>query len=178
MTGPEKIYLSGKDRLPRLRSRDRRLMKLYGAFGAGWLRRWIIRSLQLPVGTSITPGFFCVSGQLICDGAVALGDTLFVDYAPVYIGKNVGFSFRNTVITSTHDLCDFRKVITKPVVIEDNVWITANVTILSGVRIGKNSVIGAGSVVTKDIPPDVFAAGNPCIPIREIRRDSERPVTT
>lgn len=50
----------------------------------------------------------------------------------------------------------------KPIVIEDGVWFGANVTVLGGVRIGKNSVIGAGSVVTCDIPENVIAIGTPC----------------
>jgi len=109
-----------------------------------------------------------MSGNLKFAGYAALGDTLFVDYGPVYLGKNVGFSFRNIVITSSHIEGDFSKIITKPVIIGDDVWITSNVTILPGVTIGKNTVIGAGSVVTKDIPPNCFAAGNPCRKIRDL----------
>lgn len=55
-----------------------------------------------------------------------------------------------------------------PIVIEDNVWIGAGVHIMGGVTIGRNSVIGAGSVVTKDVPGNVIAAGVPCKVIREI----------
>jgi maltose O-acetyltransferase len=55
-----------------------------------------------------------------------------------------------------------------PIVIEDNVWIGAGVHIMGGVTIGRNSVIGAGSVVTKDVPENVIAAGVPCKVIREI----------
>lgn len=53
------------------------------------------------------------------------------------------------------------------VIIEDGVWIGANSTILPGVRIGEKSVIGAGSVVLKDIPPFCIAFGNPCKPIKQ-----------
>jgi maltose O-acetyltransferase len=56
----------------------------------------------------------------------------------------------------------------KPIVINDNVWIGGGVIITPGVTIGMNSIIGAGSVVTKDIPGNVIAAGNPCRVIREI----------
>jgi len=96
-----------------------------------------------------------------------------VDYAPIYIGNYVSFSFRNIIITSTHDSNNFNRVIAKSVIIEDNVWITSNVTILGGVRIGKNSIIGAGSVVVKDIPENVFAAGNPCKVVKKIQRIRE-----
>lgn len=55
-----------------------------------------------------------------------------------------------------------------PVTIGDNVWICAGAIILPGVTIGANSVIGAGSVVTKDIPPNSLAVGNPCKVIRTL----------
>lgn len=133
----------------------------------------LLRSeLELPRSTSFYPGFRCLVGNLYCGENVGLCDTLFVDYAPVYIGEKVGFSFRNLVLTSTHDFKDFNKIVAKSVIIERNVWITTNVTILPGVRIGENSVIGAGSVVTSDIPPNVFAAGNPCRYIKTIQRGS------
>ena len=63
-----------------------------------------------------------------------------------------------------------RMVQTAPVVIEDDVWIGANCQILKGVTIGARSVIGAGSVVTKSIPSDCIAGGNPCRVIREMKR--------
>ncbi len=56
----------------------------------------------------------------------------------------------------------------KPIKIGDGCWLATGVTVCGGVTIGKNSVIGAGSIVTKDIPSGVFAAGNPCRVIREI----------
>jgi maltose O-acetyltransferase len=72
------------------------------------------------------------------------------------------------LITSAHDFDDFSTVIAKPIVIGDNVWITSNVTVLPGCSIGENTVIGAGSVVTSDIPANVFAAGNPCQVVKAI----------
>ncbi|CUH97396.1 hypothetical protein P22_3524 [Propionispora sp. 2/2-37] len=56
-----------------------------------------------------------------------------------------------------------------PVAIKDNVWIGGGAIILPGVTIGKNSVIGAGSVVTRDIPADCIAAGNPCRVMKRLR---------
>jgi len=56
----------------------------------------------------------------------------------------------------------------KEVILEDNVWVGANAIILKGVRIGKNSVIGAGSVVTKDVPSNVVVAGNPAKIVRDM----------
>ncbi|MBN1414606.1 MAG: acyltransferase [Bacteroidales bacterium] len=86
----------------------------------------------------------------------------------------------NTIITD----CDWHPVdplrrresgdIAKQVIIEDNVWIGVNSIVLKGVRIGKNSVIGAASVVTRDIPPDTIAAGNPCKIIKRINSNEIR----
>lgn len=120
--------------------------------------------------TVIAPGFRCLYGNISCDSEVALHDTVFVDYANVYIGKGVGFSFQNMVITSTHDLNDMKTVLASEIIIGENVWITSRVVILPGVRIGRNSVIGAGSVVSRDIPPNVFAVGAPAKPIKTIDR--------
>lgn len=138
----------------------------------------VLRGLGLPRETVVTAGFRSYGGQVRCGTGCSLGDTVFFDYAPVRIGSGVNFSFRNAVITSTHDPENWGKILVAPVEIGDDVWITSNVTILQGVRIGSRSVIGAGSVVTRDIPPGVLAAGNPCRPIRTIVRDQKRRGTT
>lgn len=93
--------------------------------------------------------------------SVFLGDTFILDYAPVYIGENTKISFENMLITSTHDKDNFKLVKARPIVIGKNVWITTRCIVLGGVTIGDNSIIGAGSVVTGDIPANCFAAGNP-----------------
>ena len=66
---------------------------------------------------------------------------------------------------------NFDEVKAKSICIGDNVWITMNVIVLPGVNIGKNSVIGAGSVVTSSIPENVLAAGNPAKVIKKINRN-------
>lgn len=84
-------------------------------------------------------------------------------HSPVVIGEDVRIS-RGTIIETAG--LDFSipapyKHISKPIVIEDGVWIAANVIILGGVTIGKGSIIGAGTVVTKDIPPMSIVVGSP-----------------
>lgn len=101
-----------------------------------------------------------------------------VDDTHIYIGDYVMIGPNVTIATAGHPVDpDLRKKIAQyniPVTIENNVWIGAGAIILPGVRIGENSVIGAGSVVTKDIPPNVVAVGNPCKVLREIsQRDKE-----
>lgn len=61
----------------------------------------------------------------------------------------------------------------KPISFGDNVWLGANVTVLPGVSIGKNAIVGADSVVTKDIPENVIAVGNPCRVIREVTEEDK-----
>nr|WP_282673947.1 DapH/DapD/GlmU-related protein [Lactococcus cremoris] len=64
-------------------------------------------------------------------------------------------------------------VYSKPITVGNQVWLGANVSLLPGVTIGDNCIIGAGSVVTKDIPANVVAAGNPCQVIRTIRIEDQ-----
>lgn len=128
----------------------------------------LCKEFNLPLSTSISQGFYLSAPNINVGEHTGLGDTFILAFAPVYIGRNCSFSYRNMIITSSHDFSEFSTVIAKPVIIGNNVWITSNVTILPGVTIGDNTVIGAGSVVTKNIPSGVFAAGNPCKVIRKI----------
>ena len=99
---------------------------------------------------------FCLSYNLSVGENTGLGDTYIRNIAMVTIGENCSFSYRNMILTGTHDISDYSTIIAKPVVIGDNTWITSNVTILPGVTIGSNTIIGAGSVVSRDIPSGVF----------------------
>jgi len=86
----------------------------------------------------------------------------------VMVGPNVN------IITAGHPLAPSKRraaTIGKPIVIERNVWIAAGATIIGGVMIGKNSVVAAGSVVTKDVPPNTLVGGNPARVIRSIGDD-------
>ncbi|NUW75822.1 sugar O-acetyltransferase [Vibrio mediterranei] len=95
-----------------------------------------------------------------------------VDDTHIYIGDHVMIGPNVTIATAGHPIePEQRKVLAQfniPVHIKNNVWIGANTVVLPGVTIGENSVIGAGSVVTKDIPANVVAVGNPCRVLREI----------
>lgn len=117
--------------------------------------------------SNFVSGFKCIYGNIYGEG-ISLLNTNFVDYANIYIGDGAGFSYDNLVITTVQDMRSKQNVYAKEIVIGRNVWITSRVTILGGVHIGSNSIIGAGSVVTKDIPPGVFAAGIPAKPVYHI----------
>ncbi len=95
-----------------------------------------------------------------------------VDDGDIYVGDKVMFGPNVTIATANHpinpELRETAMQYNKPVHIGENVWVGAGVTIVPGVSIGKDSVIGACSVVVKDIPDNVVAVGNPCRVLREI----------
>ena len=106
---------------------------------------------------------------------------VILDCAPVKIGKQCFIGPNVSLVTPVHPLlaCDrnmraaadgttYDYEYARPIVIEDNVWLASGVIVCGGVTIGHDTVIGAGSVVTKDIPSGVLAAGNPCRVIRPI----------
>lgn len=84
----------------------------------------------------------------------------------IKIGDNVQCGANSLITDSDWHLNDYRSGSPEDVIIEDNVWIGVSATILKGVTIGKNAIIGANSVVTKSIPANAIAAGNPCKVIR------------
>lgn len=107
-----------------------------------------------------------------------------LDCSPITIGNNVFFGPNCTLAAPIHPLLPVERNLkvkedgvyydleySKPITIEDDCWLASNVVVLGGVTIGKGSVIGAGSVVTKDVPPGVLAYGNPCRVIRNITEE-------
>lgn len=122
----------------------------------------------------IVPPFYCDKGPQIFIGKHFYANTglLILDEAPVRIGDNVFIAPRVCIYTAGHPIDaavrNMELEYAKPVAIGNDVWIGGNVVINPGVVIGSNVVIGSGSVVTKNIPDGVIAAGNPCRVIREI----------
>lgn len=106
------------------------------------------------------------AGTFINYGLVAL------DVAAITIGNDVQIGPNVQLLTPTHPidpaLRRAKYEAAQPIVIGDNVWLGGGAIILPGVTIGANSVIGAGAVVTRDIPPNVVAAGNPARVLRQI----------
>ena len=125
-------------------------------------------------GLWLQPPFYCDYGY-----NMKLGEKVFfnfncvvLDVMQVTIGSRTLFGPDVQIYTATHPL-DHRERASgleyaKPVTIGEDVWVGGSAVICPGVKIGDRSVIGAGSVVTKDIPPDVFAAGNPCKVLRAL----------
>jgi maltose O-acetyltransferase len=119
------------------------------------------------------PSFFCAWRTNIELGERVFFNFTFVvlDVWRVQIGSFTLFGLAVQIYTATHPLNAEqrrREEYGKPVHIGSDVWVGGGAIILPGVRIGSRAVIGAGSVVTRDVPEGVFAAGNPCRVIREI----------
>lgn len=115
---------------------------------------------------------------------------VILDCAPVSVGDDVFFGPNCSIVTPVHPLLNeerrtrqmpdgtFRATeYAKPISIKSGCWLASNVTVCGGVTIGENCVIGAGSVVTRDIPPNSLAAGVPCRVIRTLsEKDSLREI--
>lgn len=128
-------------------------------------------------GLWLQPPFYCDYGYNI-----KLGRNVFfnfncviLDVMQVTIGSRTLFGPNVQIYTATHPVNYKERAsgleYAKPITIGENVWVGGSAVICPGVSIGDRTVIGAGSVVTKDIPADVFAAGNPCKVIRPLEKD-------
>jgi maltose O-acetyltransferase len=138
-------------------------------------RRAILKELFAAGGDSVwmQPPFFCDYGANITLGRKCFFNfnCVILDVCSVTIGDHTLFGPAVQIYTATHPLdAELRRKVEygRPVEIGSDVWIGGGAIICPGVKIGSRSVISAGSVVTRDIPPDVLAAGNPCRVIREI----------
>lgn len=122
---------------------------------------------------AIEPPFHCDYGfNIHFEGFALLNyNCSILDTSPVYIGDHTFIAPGVCISCAGHAIHPDERAVyntSKPIHIGKKVWIGANATILAGVHIGDNTIIGAGSVVTKDIPANVIAAGNPCRVLREI----------
>ncbi len=105
-------------------------------------------------------------------------DAVFLDTNWITIGNNVKIGPRVNLLTAGHPIDAAVRVsmleFARPIVIGDNTWLGGNVTVLPGVTIGSNTVVGAGSVVTHDLPDNVVAVGNPARVLRVISEADRR----
>ena len=125
---------------------------------------------------SVIESFSCINNAV---GDVIIGDHTRIGLhntiiGPVTIGDHVNLAQGITVTALNHNFADTDKrideqgVSTSPVVIEDDIWIGANAVVLPGVTIGHHSVVAAGAVVTKDVPPHSLVAGVPAKIIKQL----------
>ncbi len=170
------LYDAADAELTNARLRARVLLRELNSTHDGEARKRLCAQLFGAAGEGlwIEPPFFCDYGSNI-----RVGDRVFfnfncvvLDPAEVTIGNDVLFGPAVQIYTATHPL-DYQTrrkwlELAKPITIGSDVWVGGGAIICPEVTIGDRSVIGAGSVVTKSIPPGVFAAGNPAKVIREI----------
>ncbi len=171
------LYDPYESELVAARGRARDLCRALNATADGdaAARRTILTALFGAGGSEVLlePPFFCDYGANI-----SLGSRVFfnfncvvLDVCPVRVGDFTLFGPAVQIYTAMHPLeAELRRTreFGKPVTIGSDVWVGGGAIICPGVTIGSRSVIGAGSVVTRDIPDEVFAAGNPCRVIRPI----------
>jgi maltose O-acetyltransferase len=132
-------------------------------------------------GVRVRAPFHCDVGYHIALGArtfVNFG-AVFLDLAPITVGEDVQIGPYVQLLTSTHELDPDRRRAgwerAVPVTIADNVWLGAGVIVCPGVTIGRDTVVGAGSVVTRDLPPGVLAVGNPARVVRTLTDQDRDP---
>ncbi|PMD68277.1 sugar O-acetyltransferase [Companilactobacillus nuruki] len=129
--------------------------------------------------TYLEPPYYTDYGchTVVGDNFYANYECIILDIADVKIGDNVLFGPRVGLYTAGHPIDAVIRneafEYGKPITIGNNVWVGGNVVINPGVTIGNNVVIGSGAVVTKDIPDDVIAVGNPCKVLRKINEQDK-----
>jgi maltose O-acetyltransferase len=172
------LYLADDPVLAEEQARAARLLDRFNRSGAddGAERRGLLLELlgEFGEGSEIKPPLRCDYGSRIRVGAgtyVNYG-LVALDVAPIEIGDDVQIGPNVQLLTPTHPIDpDTRRAkweAAEPIVIEANVWLGGGVIVLPGVTIGENTVVGAGSIVTRDLPPNVVAAGNPARVVRSL----------
>ena len=145
--------------------RERRRSLLEAILGSVGARTVLLSPFHAGFGSNVHIG----------DDFVGNVNLTFVDDIEIRIGNEVMIGPSVTLTTTGHPVhpdlrVDFRRF-SQPIVIEDKAWIGSNVVVLPGVTIGYGAVVGAGSVVTRDIPPMTVAVGTPCRVLRQVTDD-------
>jgi maltose O-acetyltransferase len=172
------LYLADDPVLAEEQARAARLLDRFNKSGAddGAERRGLLLELlgELGEGSEIRPPLRCDYGSRIRVGARTFVNygLVALDVASIEIGDDVQIGPNVQLLTPTHPIDpDTRRAkweAAEPIVIERNVWLGGGVIVLPGVTIGENTVVGAGTIVTKDLPPNVVAAGNPARVVRSL----------
>jgi len=120
--------------------------------------------------TSAVPGFY---EKLIIGPTTTIADHVTINLdASVTIGKNVAIAPHVLIYTGSHTVgpgsMRMGKVSGLPVIIEDGAWVRLGAVIVPGVRVGRGSIVAAGAVVLKDVPPNTYVEGNPAAPVRTL----------
>jgi maltose O-acetyltransferase len=160
------------------RQKVKGLLRRYNLAEDASERQAILQQMLGRIGPDsiIEPPFYCVYGQNITIGDHVYLNTLctILDCNQVHIGHHVMIGPHVQIYTPAHDLRAEARTqgweVAKPIVIEDNVWIGGGAILLPGVTVGRNAVVGAGAVVSRDVPANTVVVGNPARVIREIEQ--------
>jgi maltose O-acetyltransferase len=165
------LYIADDPELARDHQRAMALMEAFNRTPASNQaeRRRLLTDLLGGYGehSEIRPPFYCDYGYQIRIGARTFANfgLTILDVATVTIGDDVQIGPHVQLLTATHPIAAGPRrnkwESAKPIVIEDNAWLGGGVVVCPGVVIGENTVVGAGSVVTRDLPADVLALGHP-----------------
>ena len=175
------LYRPDDPELVQLRLRARRLTRLFNATTEEEpeRRQELLRELfgTLPDPVEIEPPFRCDYGLNIHAGPglfINFG-CVILDVAEVHIGSGVMLAPNVQILSATHPLDPEERQscweLGKPIRNANRVWLGGGVIVCPGVTIGDDAVIGAGSVVTRDIPAGVVAVGNPAREVRRVKRE-------
>lgn len=172
------LYYPGDETLSAARERAKRLTWRYNQMApTDWDGRTaLLRELLGYLGEDswIEPSFRCDYGSNITlgNGVFINYDCVFLDVAPITIGDRVLIAPQAGLYTAGHPLDPEVRAsgleFGRPITLEDDVWLGGHVTVCPGVTVGSGSIIAAGSVVTRDIPRCVIAAGTPCKVLRPL----------
>lgn len=141
------------------------------------LGKWIeeLEATWIGEGSIVRQGVHIIMGD-----RVKIGNHVSVMYnfvcmsrGGVIIEDDVSIAANTQILTNNHDEKQHRILLCKPVVIKKNAWIGAGVTILPGVTIGENAIVGAAAVVTKDVPANTIVVGNPARIVRKVELDNK-----
>jgi maltose O-acetyltransferase len=175
------LYDSLQPELVAARRRARGILARYNATAEEEQdeRAALLRELLARVGRDawIEPPFFCDYGSNTSVGERFYANTgcIFLDSAPVTIGDRVLFGPAVQLLAVTHPVeAELRAQgleYAAPIAMGDDVWLGGGAVVLPGVTIGDRAVVGAGSVVTRDVPSDTVVAGNPARVIRTLEED-------
>jgi maltose O-acetyltransferase len=172
------LYIADDPRIAIEGARGRQLCSDFNATreDQGQERRRILRELlgAFGEGSEIRPPLYVDYGFNIRVGARTFANfgLVALDVAPITIGDDVQIATNVQLLTATHPLdAELRRAkweSAKPIAVGNNVWLGGGVIVLPGVTIGENTVVGAGAVVTRDLPANVLAVGNPARVVREL----------
>lgn len=171
------LYEAWDEELIKMRAKARLLLHQYNQLmtAASEEKNNLLKQLLGKCSTiDIQPPFFCDYGTHIIAGENLFMNfnCVILDCALVTIGNNVQFGPNVQIYTAYHPVIAQERIkgpeLASPITIGDNVWLGGGAIVCPGVTIGDNTTIGAGSVVTRDMPDNVFAAGNPCRVIKKL----------